>query len=197
MTMSGLTRWGILAALACGFVALLIGAERLAQPVGGDAARSSHAADASRNERLLTSDKPDNHRILNSLFKRLFGNPKCEKLSHAGSEVWTVPHSTLARLEERLLSLGIKFALLREDWNHILRPNKKPMSSEQKEALARAKESPAAVSAGVTSMMTFFACSALSWSGESGSILGTGGGKSGKGTDVASVWRISPLVVFG
>ena len=88
----------------------------------------------------LTADNPSYHSILNALFKRLLGNPKCEKLSHTGSEVWTVPHSKLASLEEKLISLGIKFALLREDWNHILRRNKAPMSREQKEALARAKE---------------------------------------------------------
>jgi hypothetical protein len=88
----------------------------------------------------LTSDNPGNHSILNSLFKRL-GGAKSEKLSHSGSEVWTVPHFKLAELKERLVSLGVKFAVLREDWNHILRRNKAPMSTEQKEQLARAKES--------------------------------------------------------
>jgi hypothetical protein len=62
--------------------------------------------------------------------------------------VWTVPHSKLASREEKLVSLGIKFALLREDWNHILRQNKTPMSRQQKEALARANESQGMVSVG-------------------------------------------------
>jgi hypothetical protein len=82
------------------------------------------------------------------MLKRLFGKAQCETLSHSNSEVWTVPQSKLARLEESLVWLGIKFARLREDWNHILRPNKEPMSSEQKQELARAK-SPEVVSAGV------------------------------------------------
>ena len=145
MRLTGLVHSGAVAALAVGFVALLAAAGPQPQPqtTGGDAAAPA------QSERVLTPDNPHDHGILNALFKRLFGNPKCEKLSHTGSEVWTVPHSKLARLEERLLSLGIKFARLREDWNHILRPNKAPMSNEQKEALARAKEAPAAVSAGV------------------------------------------------
>jgi hypothetical protein len=148
MTISRLARWGTVAAFACGFVALLIGAERFSQSVGGDAVRSSRAAAASHSERVLTSDKPGNHRILNSLFKRLLGNPKCEKLSHTGSEVWTVPNSKLANLEERLVSLGIKFALLRQDWNHILRRNQETMSRQQEEELAKAK-GPATVGAGL------------------------------------------------
>src|SRR5215471_8202612 len=139
--------WGAVAALASGFLALLVGAERLTQPTGGEAGPPSPAPP--HNERLLTSDNPANHSILNSLFKRLLGGAKCERLSHSGSEVWSVPHSKLANLQEKLVSLGIKFALLREDWNYILRRNKAPMSTEQKEQLARAKESTGMVSVGV------------------------------------------------
>jgi len=83
------------------------------------------------------------------MLKRLFGKAQCETLSHSNSEVWTVPQSKLARLEESLVWLGIKFAWLREDWNHILRPNKEPLSREQNQELARAKESREMVSAGV------------------------------------------------
>jgi len=142
-------QWSGVAALVFGVLALLVGAERLTQPTGGEAEPPSHAAAPPHNERLLTSDNPGNHSILNSLFKRLLGDAKCEKLSHTGSEVWSVPHSKLANLEEKLVSLGIKFALLREDWNHILRRNKAPMSAEQKEQMARAVESTGMVSVGV------------------------------------------------
>ena len=92
-------------------------------------------------ERLLTSDNPGGHSNLNSLFTRLLGNAKCEKLSHTGSEVWRIPHAKLAHLKERLVSLGIKFAVLREDWNHILRRNTTPMSAAEKEMLAKAGRS--------------------------------------------------------
>jgi len=140
--------WGAVAALAMGVVALLVGAELSTQPTGGEAGPPSHAAAPPHYERLLTSDNPGTHNILNSLFRRLLGGTKCEKLSHTGSEVWTIPHSKLANLEEKLVSLGIKFALLREDWNHILRRNKMPMSTEQREQLARARESMGMVSVG-------------------------------------------------
>jgi hypothetical protein len=143
MRLTGLIHTGAVTALAVGFVALLVGAGPQPQPAGGDAAAPAES------ERVLTPDNPRNHGILNTLLKRLLGNPKCEKLSHSGSEVWTVPSSKLVRLEARLLSLGVKFARLRKDWNHILRPNQAPMSSEQQEALARAKEPKSIVSAGV------------------------------------------------
>jgi hypothetical protein len=137
MRFTGSIHWGAVTALAFGFLALLVGAERLSQPTAGgvDAPAPSH------KERLLTSDNPGDHSILNALFKRLLGNPKCEKLSHTGSEVWTVPQSKLARLEERLVSLGIKFARLREDWNLILKRNATPMSPTQKELMANAGRS--------------------------------------------------------
>jgi hypothetical protein len=140
--------WGAIAALGCSVVALLLSAERSTQPTGGEANPRSQATAPARYDRLLTSDNPGNHSILNSLVSRLLGGSKCEKLSHTRSEVWVIPHSKLASLEEKLVSLGIKFALLHEDWNHILRRNKTPMSTEQSEQLARAKESTAMVSVG-------------------------------------------------
>jgi hypothetical protein len=143
MKPNGLLHRGAVTALAAGLLTFLVGAGPQSGPT------SSDAAAAPKDERLVTSSNPNNHSILNSLFKRLLGKAKCETLSHSNSEVWTVPQSKLARLEERLVSLGIKFARLREDWNHILRPNKGPMSKEQQEELARAKQAPEAVSAGV------------------------------------------------
>ena len=103
MRLTGLIHSGAVTALAVVFVVLLVGAEPQpqSQPAGGDAVAPAES------ERVLTPDNPRNHGILNFLFKRLLGNPKCEKLSHTGSEVWTVPHSKLARLEARLLSLGV------------------------------------------------------------------------------------------
>jgi hypothetical protein len=135
--------WGVGAALASGGLALMVFAQTPSPPAGGGAGATP------QDERLITSDNPKDHGILNALFKRLLGNPKCEKLSHTGSEVWTVPHSKMAKLEEKLVSLGIAFARLHENWNHILRRNKAPMSSEQKEAMARAKESHAMVGGSV------------------------------------------------
>jgi hypothetical protein len=100
-----------------------------AEPTGEPAAGS---------ERLITSDNPTNHGILNALFKRLLGGAKCEKLSHSHSEVWTVRNTHFGRLKQRLVSLGVKFALLREDWNHILRRNKEPMSPSEHTTLEKA-----------------------------------------------------------
>src|SRR5215475_14723916 len=134
--------WGLVATLAIGFLvlALLVVAQRLNRPAISDA--------GTHNERLLTSNRHGNHNILNSLCRRLLGGAKCEKLSHTRSEVWIVPHSKLVSLEQKLTSLGIKFALLREDWNHILRRNKAPMSTQQEEQLARARESTGMVAVG-------------------------------------------------
>jgi len=143
MRPAGLIHLGAVTALAAGFLALPVGAGP------SWAGTDSDAAAPPKTERLVTSNNPTDHSLLNSMLKRLLGKVQCDTLSHSNSEVWTVPRSKLARLEESLVWLGIKFARLREDWNHILRPNKEPLSSEQKQQLARAKEAPEAVSAGV------------------------------------------------
>ena len=140
MKCNGIRRWGAIAAVASGLLALPVAAETPSPAGGGDAPPSPP-----QNERLLTSSNPNDHSILNKLFRRLLGKPKCETLAHTGSEVWTVPKSRLAHLEQRLLNLGIKFALLREDWNHILKRNTTPMSPAQKEMLGKAGRSSAEI----------------------------------------------------
>jgi hypothetical protein len=134
-----LIHWSAAAGLAFGAVALLVVAETPSPPTGGVEAAPS------RDERVLISPDAKHHGILSALFKRLLGNPKSVTLSHTGSKVWMVPHSKMANLEEKLESLGIKFALLRNDWNHILRRNKTPMSAKQKEVLENAARSPARI----------------------------------------------------
>src|SRR5262245_15180611 len=132
--------WGAIAALAMGLLALLVAAERLSQRTSGDP--------GAHNERLLTSVNHGNHNILNSVCKRLLGGAKCEKLSHTRSHVWIVARCRLGWLEQRLPLLGIRFAVVREDWNYILRRNKAPMSTQQGEQLARARESTGMVAVG-------------------------------------------------
>jgi hypothetical protein len=72
-------QWAAVTALASGFVALLVAAETLHRPTCGIATSPPPHID-----RVLTTD---NRGILNMLFKRLLGNPKCERLTHTGSEV--------------------------------------------------------------------------------------------------------------
>jgi hypothetical protein len=100
-------------------------------------------------ERVLTYPKSSGHGVLDAVMKRLFGKAKCEKLAHTQSEVWSVPQTKMDRLKQRLLSLGVKFATLREGWNHILRRNTTPMSPAQAEALAKAGQSPETVGVGI------------------------------------------------
>src|SRR5262249_19867492 len=118
------------AGLACAIALAGAGAARAEPP-------TTDGRNAPASHRLLSSDNPTDHGILNALLKRLFGKVVCEKMAHSRSEVWTIPQSRIGRLEQQLLSLGIKFALLREDWNHILRRERAPMSPAQQESLAK------------------------------------------------------------
>jgi hypothetical protein len=147
---TGLTGWShrgalaaivvvLLAAAAVAVRSLLMDAARLPEPTGGGAVATT------QSQRVLT---PGDHGLLNAVVTHLLGGAKSEKLSHTHSEVWTIPQAKLANLEERLVSLGVKFALLREDWNHILKRDKAPMSRQQEEELAKAK-GPETVGAGL------------------------------------------------
>src|SRR3974377_515926 len=86
-----------------------------------------------------------------AVLERLLGKAKCEKLPETRAEVWTVPQTQIDRLKQQLVSWGIKFALLREDWNHILKRDEAPMSRAQEEALATLKRSPETLGITLTS----------------------------------------------
>ena len=139
--------WAILAATA---VLLLIGATSApAQPAGSDTKRTEPAS-----EQVIISNIPRHRGRVYSVLRRLLGKAKSEKLNHTQSEVWTVPKTHMGRFRQRLHMLGVKITHLREDWNHILRRDKKPMpmSRAQEEVLAKARQSPETV--GINVMRT-------------------------------------------
>jgi hypothetical protein len=88
--------------------------------------------------------------LLSPLLQRFLAKAKCENLTHTQSQVWTIPQTQMGRLKQQLRALGVKFALLRENWNHILRLDKRPRSRAQEEALAKARKSPETI--GITVM---------------------------------------------
>jgi hypothetical protein len=106
-------------------------------------AQASGETTGNATERVLTYPKSSG--VLDTLLRGLLGKAKCEKLAHTQSEVWSVPRTKMESLKQRLASLGVRFALLREGWNHILRRNTTPISPAQEEALAKARQSPEAV----------------------------------------------------
>jgi Metallo-peptidase family M12 len=146
---TGLTGWlhrGVVAAIVVALLAAVAVAVRFLLVDAGHSPRPAESsAVTTQSQRVLT---PGDHGLLNAVVTRLLGGAKCEKLSHTHSEVWTIPQAKLASLEERLVSLGVKFALLREDWNHILRRDKTPVSPQQEEQLTKAK-GPETVGAGL------------------------------------------------
>jgi hypothetical protein len=95
---------------------------------------------AGSDQRVLISSR-SHHGPLYALLDRLVSKARCEKLGHTQSEVWTVPHTYSGRLLQQLHLLRVKFTILREDWNHILRRNKKELAPAQQEALAKAGRS--------------------------------------------------------
>ena len=56
-----------------------------------------------------------------------------------------MPRAPIECLEQKLVSFGIQLALLREDWNHILKRNNAPMTRAEQEAVAGASRSPETV----------------------------------------------------
>src|SRR5215471_17073268 len=94
----------------------------------------------SATQRIITSDKPADRGPFSGLLRRLLGGTKSEKLAHTQSEVWTVPQTRMGHLKQRLRSLGVKFTVLQESWNHILRRDKTVLSRVQENAIASARQ---------------------------------------------------------
>ena len=126
---------------------LLIGAiPASAQPVAGD----SKAA-RPPSEQGIISHMPRQLVRLHALRRRILGKVKFKRLPQTKSEVWTVPKARMVRLKYGLRLMGVKVTHLRDDWNHILKREKKPMlvSRSQEDVLANAKRSPATVNIGL------------------------------------------------
>jgi peptidyl-Asp metalloendopeptidase len=134
-----------LTAVAMALGLMMVGAAPSgAQPAGGDAKNAGSAG-----EQVIISNTPQKHGALYTVLQRLLSKAKREKLAHTQSEVWTASHTEMDRLKQRLRSLGVKFTVLRDNWNHILRRDKAPLSRAQEEVLAKARQSPAMVGIGV------------------------------------------------
>ena len=106
------------------------------------AAGGEEGAVGSATQRIITSDKPADRGPFSGLLRRLLGGTKSEKLAHTQSEVWTVPQTRMGHLKQRLRSLGVKFTVLQESWNHILRRDKTVLSRVQENAIASARQAP-------------------------------------------------------
>jgi hypothetical protein len=134
---------------------LAVVAATLALLMSGLSPAAAQRADAKRaepdGEQVIITSNPKQHRPLRAALQRLLGKSKGEELSHTGSEVVTVPKARMGHFKQRLQQLGVKVTHLREDWNHILKRDKKPvpMSRSQEEQLAKAKRAPETVGVGV------------------------------------------------
>lgn len=130
--------------LAWGAVLILVGATPAPAQPASDAKRADPAS-----EQIIISNMPRDRGRVYALLERILGKAKAEKLAHSHSEVWTVPKTRMARLKQKVQQLGLKVTHLREDWNHVLKRDKRPMSRRQEEMLAKAKGSRETVNVGV------------------------------------------------
>jgi hypothetical protein len=64
--------------------------------------------------------------------------------------VWAAPLTQIERLKQQLVLSGVKFALLRQDWNHILRRGEALVPLAQEGALADVRRSPETLGITVT-----------------------------------------------
>jgi hypothetical protein len=104
-----------------------------------------------RGARYSTGDQPItfgwSERGGSSVLESAWGTAEREP---GQTDTRTVRQTEIERFKQQLVSLGIEFSLLRENWNHILRRNNAPISRAQEEAVANAKRS--AETLGVTVM---------------------------------------------
>jgi hypothetical protein len=90
---------------------------------------------------LIISEAAADHVMLHGLLRRVVSKTKCEEPASTRSKIWTATQRAFDRLKQQLVALGIRFALLREDWNHILKRNTTPLSTAEEETVAKGRRS--------------------------------------------------------
>ncbi len=114
--------------------------------------KSTAAADKTApvdTDTVIVSGAPQQKSRIRRLRSLLLGKAHEAAVTTGDSEVWIVPKSQTSRVARRLEKLGAKVTRLREDWNHILKRHRGPVSPEQQGMLDRMRSSPETVGVGV------------------------------------------------
>jgi len=93
-------------------------------------------------ETVIISQMPQRRGPIYTLLKKLFCKNDGAVTGASNSEVWSVPQGQTSRIAKRLEALGMKVTRLREDWNHILKQHRGPMTRAQQEMVDKMKSAP-------------------------------------------------------
>ena len=94
---------------------------------------------------VIISNMPERKGPIYTLLAKLFCKNTGAVTGAENSEVWSVPQGQTSRVSKWLERLGMKVTRLREDWNHILKLHRGPMSSGQQAMLDKVKAMPGAM----------------------------------------------------
>ena len=120
-----------------------------------DAQTPSPAATKGGGEELMiVTRRSEKKARVRAFLEERFGRHKGTSLETTGSEVWSVPKEKAAWAKRRLEALGAKVMHLREDWNHLLKRKKEPvtLTPSQQAAIDKAAKSPETVNLGMVAM---------------------------------------------
>ena len=110
---------------------------------------------------VIISKMPERKGPIYSILKKLFCRNEGAVTGASNAEVWSVPQGQTSRVSKRLEALGIKVTKLREDWNHILKQHRGPMTRAQQDMIDTMKATPGTVGVQVLqvpdSVLTAFA----------------------------------------
>jgi len=87
------------------------------------------------SDTVIISKMPERKGPIYTLLKKLFCKNNGAVTGAPNSEVWSVPQAQTRRVSKRLEALGMKVTKLREDWNHILKQHRGPMTRAQQEMI--------------------------------------------------------------
>ena len=94
---------------------------------------------------VIISNMPERKGPIYTLLAKLFCKNTGAVTGAENSEVWSVPQGQTSRVSKWLERLGMKVTKLREDWNHILKLHRGPMSPTQQAMLDKVKAMPGAM----------------------------------------------------
>ncbi|HEU0058386.1 MAG TPA: M12 family metallo-peptidase [Hyphomicrobiaceae bacterium] len=138
----GTGRGGAVALLAL-LLALSAAGEAVAQGGSGrpEPGRAEKGGQA-QSDMVIISNMPERKGPIYNLLKKLFCKNNGAVTGAANSEVWSVPQGQTSRVSKWLERLGMKVTQLREDWNHLLKRHRGPMTATQQGMVDKMKAAP-------------------------------------------------------
>ncbi|NJO32968.1 MAG: hypothetical protein HC869_07290 [Rhodospirillales bacterium] len=113
--------------------------DAFAQSAAAQKSTEKNAQAQGPTDTVIISKMPKRKGPIYTLLRKLFCKSNGAVTGASNSEMWSVPQGQTSRVSRRLEALGMKVTRLREDWNHILKRHRGPITRAQQDMIDKMK----------------------------------------------------------